>query len=274
MEKTLYLCEKEKMHIIADEKSVLVKEKGLSFRRVPAREIGRVVIIGNVLIESSAITLWTENFVPVTFLSKSGEILAVVMKYWEDKWDKFKYQKIFLNDEWRFFKFKQFADAKRKNYMLSLMIDFDRKRAERYRNYGFKVADYKDFLKRKIRLNEKVVQSVKSLITGLLTEFLQQQIVFLGFDPHCGIINRRVNFGFVKDIMYMMIAERDRQVIMFNFNKEGKDILEIKGRKSVIKSEFIAEIINRFENRRPLIKKAFDSIMDDFFVLIREVNNG
>ncbi|MFN3531862.1 MAG: CRISPR-associated endonuclease Cas1, partial [Candidatus Brocadia sp.] len=68
MDRTLYLNENTTLNVIRDGPSIVVKEGKKSGRRVPARMIQRVIITGNIKLETSLITLFTQNNVPVTFL--------------------------------------------------------------------------------------------------------------------------------------------------------------------------------------------------------------
>jgi CRISPR/Cas system-associated endonuclease Cas1 len=274
MDRTLYLSEKEKMTVITDGQSILVKEKAKADRRVPSRLIERVIIIGNVKLDSSSITLFTERSVPVTFLDNSGRVLATVMKYSENFRDRMAYQYRFVADGSSLSEFREFAFSKRKNLMLYVIRDFNKTLWHIFVRKGFSEKDFRSFISKNIKADERDRNVVSSFISGLLHETALKIIIANEFDPHFGIINRGKNFGFVKDFLFMMDAEKERQLLMFFRNKQGKEILRKTSSGLLIDEEFRLEIINRYENRLSLIKNEIEFIFDDFFKLIREVSYG
>ena len=81
MERTLYLNEKKGLEVLRDGPSVWVKEDGVAGRRIPARLIEHVIIMGNVRLDAGVITLFTENNIPITFMNNKGNEVALTIPF-------------------------------------------------------------------------------------------------------------------------------------------------------------------------------------------------
>lgn len=121
MERTLYLNENTTLNVIRDGPSLVVKEEGMSGRRVPARMVQRVIVTGNIKLETSLITLFTQNNVPVTFLDKKGNQIAVTLPYKQYLPEHYKEQKIFFESDYTTQRFMTFLRAYRQRVQIDVL---------------------------------------------------------------------------------------------------------------------------------------------------------
>ncbi|PIX82923.1 MAG: hypothetical protein COZ33_08140, partial [Nitrospirae bacterium CG_4_10_14_3_um_filter_70_108] len=70
--RTLYLAGREGVAVRREGAAVAITVPGSACQRVPARRVGRVVILGELTLPVSALTLFSERGVPVTFLDRAG----------------------------------------------------------------------------------------------------------------------------------------------------------------------------------------------------------
>jgi CRISPR/Cas system-associated endonuclease Cas1 len=121
MGRTLYLNENKGLTVLRDGPSVWIKEDGKAGRRIPARLVGRVVVIGNLRLEAGVITLFTQNDIPVTFINRRGDELAVAMPYNHHLPRHYEEQKIFLDVDENIERFKGWLYARRKETQINVI---------------------------------------------------------------------------------------------------------------------------------------------------------
>jgi len=77
--RTLYVAGRDGVVIRREGAAVAVTVPGKACQRVPARRVGRVVILGEVTLPVSAMTLFSERGVPVTFLDAQGRTRGILL---------------------------------------------------------------------------------------------------------------------------------------------------------------------------------------------------
>ncbi len=79
MEKTLYLTENQKLRVRSDGPSLWIEQAEHAGQRVPARLIRRMVVVGNIALDTGSLTLLASRGVPIALLNRKGEPLAMVL---------------------------------------------------------------------------------------------------------------------------------------------------------------------------------------------------
>ncbi|NWF52864.1 MAG: CRISPR-associated endonuclease Cas1 [Nitrospirae bacterium] len=278
MERTLYLNENKGLRVFRDGPSVWIREEGKAGRRIPARLVGRVVIIGNIKLEAGVITLFTDNDIPVTFLNYRGDVVAVAMPYNHHLPRHYEEQKKFLETEENIERFRSWIYSKRKETQLSVIKRISKRTAEIFSEKGFKEKDYKKFIDelKPSHLTEEKFKSVYGTVSNLFREMAIGCIVRADLDPHLGVYYRRHNFGFALDICHVLEAEIEIQTIQFL--KIAKDKCQPKAEYIMkdslgwlITKEGMRDIVHRFENRRKELQERVERLLDDVFELMREL---
>lgn len=267
MGKTLYLAEKNGLKILRDGPSLYIIEDGKAGRRVPVNLIDRVVIIGGVDINSLVITLFTDNNIPVTFLNRRGEEIAVALTYNRNISYYYHTQRIFLNSTENVERFKNIIKSWRHRIQLDVIRRLSKRLIINVNETGFTEKDYEKIIDACGIKERHLYHQIHNIISGLFRELIISQVLKVGLDPHIGVLHRRHNFGFVLDIYHMLNPEEDMQAIQFLRNKNIKNL--IKGED--VSSEGIKEIVVRFENRKDWIINKIEQIFDDIFEAMREL---
>lgn len=271
MEKTLYLNEKDGLEVMRDGPSIWVKESGLAGRRIPARLIEHVIIVGNVRLEAGVITLFTENNVPVTFMNRKGGEVAYTIPFNHYYNAHYHDQRKILEREKGIIYYRQWLESERRKIQLKVIKKLSREVASVFIKHGFKEQDYKDFIMRNIQAGEKKKKIVDSIVGNLMREMILKSIVSAGLDPHLGIINRWVNYGLVFDLFYAIEPEADLQAIQFFQSTKDKDYIYMSSTGLKIEREGIKNIVHRFENKKQLVHDFIENMLDGLFETMRYI---
>lgn len=271
MGRTLYLNENKGLTVLRDGPSVWVKEEGRSGRRIPARLVGRVIIIGNLRLESGVITLFTDNDIPVTFMNHRGDVVAVAISYNHQVPRHYEEQKIILETEGNIERFKSWLYANRKELQINVVQRFSKRVAWLFMAKGFREKDYRrivDLLKPSKDEYWKVAYEV---VSNLFREMVIGCIVKADLDPHLGVLHRRHNFSLALDMCHILEPEIEMQCIQFlrTAREKGHMVKEQIGWS--ISRDGIRDIIHRFENRRKQLYDTVEKLIDEIFELMREL---
>ncbi|MBP9561544.1 MAG: CRISPR-associated endonuclease Cas1 [Syntrophorhabdaceae bacterium] len=272
MDRTLYINEKRGLEVTRDGPSIWVREDGLAGKRIPARLIGHVVIVGNVKLDAGVITLFTDNNVPVTFMNKKGDEIALTIPYNHQYNAHYHDQRQILERETSINYYKQWLASERRKIQLKVVKKLSRSVASVFIKHGFKEQDYQDFIIRNIKIGDKKKKNMVANVIGNLTrEMILAGIFSAGFDPHIGIINRRENFGMVMDIFYAIEPEADLQTIQFFQSASDKDYIYMSSTGLAISKDGMRDIAQRFENKKRLVNEFIENILDGLFETIRNI---
>ncbi|MBI5639748.1 MAG: CRISPR-associated endonuclease Cas1 [Nitrospirae bacterium] len=270
MGKTLYLSEGSKaLHVHRDGPSVWITAKERAGQRIPARLISRVVIIGNVLLDAGAVTLFTEQKIPVVFMSRCAEEVAVAMPCNQMFPALHTDQKIFLDNEQRMRKYKDWAEARRVMVERNMLSRLYRQLAGALK-YRMAEKDYQEVLSYLKPSNEEKWEVVKAFVDNLFRCLIIEHIIASELDPHLGVLHRGWKFGLARDIGHILEAERDLQCLQFFKSSVEKPAVDRKYRVCNITDSVIKNIIHRFENRRGEISRMIAETLIEIRDLIRE----
>ncbi len=271
MDRTLYFNEAKGMEVLRDGPSVWVKQEGKAGSRIPARFIGRVVIIGNVRLDAGVITLFADNNIPLIFMNKKGEEAAVTIPFNHRLSQHHEEQKIFLEKEKNIRAFKTWLFSKRRQQQINTLKKLLKAIADKMRQEGFREADYRNVINRYISGKEEQFKAVRPIIKNLIKEMVVESLINADLDPHAGIINRRHNFGFALDISFAIEPEVDLQCIQFLHALSDNTFMIKKVNTLTISNEGMRDIIQRFENKKRLMGETIETLIDDIFRLMREL---
>ncbi len=270
MDRTLYLNEKNSLVVLRDGPSIWVKEFGMAGRRIPARLIGHVIIVGNVRLDAGAITLFTENNIPVTFMNKKGEELALTIQCNHKGNAHYHDQRKILEKEIYINYYRQWLESERRKIQLKVVKKLSRQVASGFVKHGFKEQDYQDFVIRNIAGGDKKKKEVVEKIIGnLMRELILKSVLSAGLDPHIGIIHRRQDFGMVMDIFYSIEPEVDLQTIQFFQSNKDKDYVYMSSTGMTVARDGMKDIVHRFENKKKMVVDFIEHIIDGFFETVR-----
>ncbi|MCF6158474.1 MAG: hypothetical protein E3K32_07850 [wastewater metagenome] len=271
MEKTLYLNENTTLSVIRDGPSIVVKEGEKSGRRVPARMIQRVVIVGNIKLDTSLITLFTQNNIPITFFDRKGSQIAVTLPYKHHLPGQYKTQRIFLESDYNSKRFMTFLRAYRQRVQITVLKRLlKRQIPDSYVTVGLKEEEYQRVMDNVTAPYRKRFHYIRNAISAVFLEMVVSKLIASEFDPHMGVMHRRRDFGLALDVCHVLGPEIDIQSIQFFQGKKGAEHRKNKE----MSSEDVKAIAVRFENRKDAVVNLTEHIIDGMFELIRELRLG
>ncbi len=275
MGRTLYLKETRSngLRVLRDGPSVLIAAREKANRRVPVRLISRVVVMGNVRLDASAITLFAENDIPVVLLNPASEEVAVVIPYNHKLPSHYEEQKIFLSSRENIRYFETWVDAKRTVIQVNVLSRLLRSFAGRLR-YGIGEGNYRELLSRMKPASEEKWTVAMGMVTNLFRGLIIEPLMRADLDPHLGILHRRHNFGLALDVCYIMGAESDAQCLQFFRRAKKNSYMKRRGNAWIITDAGVRDIVQRFENRKSVLENMIDQIIDELFELMREIGSG
>jgi len=269
MERTLYLNENDDIQIRRDGPSIWIKQKGKAGRRIPQNLVDRVVIIGNVKLDTGVITLFTAKGVPVTFLNMAGEELAVTMPYSHYFPDHHEAQRLILSSEKSMKRYMTwFYAAKRRIQIESAMRLVKNKNL--IQEKGLRERDYRNIIKGLVNTKSEGWRITRRTVATILREMIIKSLIDAGLDPHIGIVHSRQNFGLALDISDIMGPEVDMQTLQFIKSSRSKEFWDKKEDGISLKKEGMKDIIHRFENRRKYNHYKIETIVDGLFDVMKE----
>ncbi|NOZ67655.1 MAG: hypothetical protein GXP46_00060 [Deferribacteres bacterium] len=271
MGRTLYISQTNKPVIERDGPSIWVREEGRAGRRIPARLVDRVVVIGNVRLDSGMITLFADNNTPITFLNTRAEETAVVLPYNHRLPDHYREQRALLQSDRTIRHFRRWASARRALFQLNFIRKYVPRLAPRLSVEGFGEGNYQEILRRVRKVKERKWHAVNVIVTALFRNMIMHGLVDSGLDPHPGVIHRRHNFGFALDICYVMGGESDIQTMQFFRSSNPGELIKDEDGQPVVTAVGIRNIVHRFENKRRDTQEKLNSTIDEIFELMREI---
>lgn len=273
MGRTLYLTEVRGLRVLRDGPSVWIKWMDRSGQRVPVRLVSRVIVVGNVKMDSGAITLFTENDIPVVFMNYSGHESAVAIPYNHKLSKHYEEQKTFLETPENAERFRKWAETKRMVIETDVLRRLFRDEAYKFR-YGVGEGNYQELLAGLKPSDEERWLMVTGIVNNLFRGLIVEHLLAADLDPHLGVIHRRHNFGLAFDICYIMGAESDVQSLQFLRCAERGRYFDGTGKSTAVSHAGMKNIIQRFENRRDFLANMIEIVIDELFALLRELRSG
>jgi|WetSurMetagenome_2_1015567.scaffolds.fasta_scaffold32623_3 CRISPR/Cas system-associated endonuclease Cas1 len=274
MDRTLYLTEKHGVEVRRDGPSLWIRERGKSGYRIPARQVGRVVIMGNVRMDAGVISLFTEENIPVAFLSRQGKELAVCMPYNHRLPRHHEEQKRLFGGEDHACLFNQWLLSVRRSNQLDTLRRISTEKAQVYARIGFRERDYEDTIRSLLFDSASQWGAARTAVEGLLHEMIIRALLRADLDPHLGITHRRHNFALALEFSWALDGEIDLQTLRFlnaaRFN--GPSWRSPDG--SIILKDGLKALVERFEKRKSAVHHLIEGMIDDLFRLMRDVGMG
>ena len=271
MGRTLYLNESAgDLYVKRDGPSVWITARETAGRRVPVRLLSRVVVMGNVKLDSGTITLFAEHDIPVVFMDNRAEETAMAIPYNHRLPSHYEEQKVFLETEENTSRYEEWAQAKRTVLQVNVLRKLERSLSGQL-TLGVGEGNYQQVLSRLKPKSEDKWLVITGIVNSLFRGLIMEHVLKADLDPHTGVIHRRHNFGFVLDICYIVGAESDMQAVRFFRASRDDSMMEKRHNGWRTTDPGMRDIVHRFENRRGQLSNLIGTVMDEAFELMREL---
>jgi CRISPR/Cas system-associated endonuclease Cas1 len=257
MDRTLFLSERPGLSVRRDGPSLWIEQPGSAGRRVPVRLIRRVLIAGNVALDTESLTAFAERGVPVTLVGRNGQPVAMVVSCASGLFARRGLQVGMVENPSVQERVSSWLRAWERGRRLALAARLDSATAARWRCTGVRTVDYEQWVQRLGRLRGAVAPQ-RRLFHAAVGTLILDRIAEAGWDPHVGVIHRGEPLGFVKDCAMAFRADADRLW------------LDQGCRTHHAETMLPPDVAECFERHRLRLAKLLDRLLDQYADLVRE----
>jgi|Deesub1362B_J571_1020462.scaffolds.fasta_scaffold01479_7 CRISPR/Cas system-associated endonuclease Cas1 len=267
--KTLYLVEGRGLRIKRDGPSVLVIQKDSAARRVPIKEIGQVVVLGNVELQAGVLTLLGAWGVPVLFASMDGaaQSFALPLK---------------SPPGWKARRQRELASSKEYRDKLLTWLEANRAQAELHvlkRLFGKSLDGLIDTGQRRQLYRQRVknplegrrARQVLSLLRGFLRETVATAVLQSGLDPHVGFLRPSEEHALVHELAYALEPFVELQALRFLRLATSHGLFGPLGR---LCRPGLRHLVHGFENRREFLQGKAEELCLQLCEFLRSPHEG
>lgn len=272
MGKTLYLNENQGLNVMRDGPSVLIQRQDKAKQRVPARLISRMVVIGNVRIDAGTITLFTENDIPVVFVSRNAEKVAVALPYDHRRSIHCNEQAVFLKSEDCRKEFRIWAGMWRMEIQLELIRHFYRRYIRHEITSVMDEKEYQEVIAYLKPADDEKWEVVSGLVGSLFLSLMIEHLLKAGLNPHIGILHEMYHLGLAHDLCHVMGAEIDLQCLKFFKSTIYNPPKGVTYKRHLLTEQCIRSIVHRFEHSRQDLDEMTGNVISDLLELMRKLN--
>ncbi|HSW62256.1 MAG TPA: CRISPR-associated endonuclease Cas1 [Dissulfurispiraceae bacterium] len=256
MNKALYIHQARGLEVRRDGPSLIIREPDKADRRIPARIISNVVVIGNVRMDAGMVALCAEQGVPITFICSRGKAIAVALPYEYRLPRHHPKQRIFMESESNRRKFELWLRANVRRLTMVCVHNLTGRHQEAYSErpeHEPRAVDYAYLVKQLERTWPAQSRIVREVIDQLFQETIMSVLLANGLDPHVGIIHRYRNLGLVEDLRVFFRPEADYQAVCFFQEVENHEWFDLDDDGYQLRRNGLFAIVERFESRRESI---------------------
>ncbi len=257
MDRTLFLNERPGLSVRRDGPSLWIDQPGSAGRRVPVRLIRRVLIAGNVSLDTESLTVFAERGVPVTLIGRHGQPVAMVVSCASGLFARRGLQIGMIENPSVQEGVSSWLRAWERGRRLALATDLDAVIAAQWRRHGVRTLEYEQWVQRLGRLRGAALRQ-RRLFHAAVGTLILDRVAEAGWDPHVGVIHHGEPLGFVKDCAMAIRADADRLWL-----EQGR----LTDRTGVALSLDVAE---RFERHRSRLVRLLSRLLDQYGELLQE----
>lgn len=257
MERTLFLNERTGMRVRRDGPSLWIERPGSAGSRVPVRLIRRVLISGNVALDTESLTAFARRGVPITFVSRDGEPLAMMVGCAGGLFARRGLQAGALENPLLRERISAWLRAWERGRRLALATRLDPVTALQWRRQGVRPADYESWIHRQGRLRGASLRR-RGVFHAAAGTVALDRITDAGWDPHLGVAHRGEPLGFVKDCATAIRADADRVWLESGSLADGTS------------SALSMDVAAFFERQRPRLSRLLTRLLEQYADLLRE----
>lgn len=267
MKRTLYLCEAKGLTVKIDGPSLWIEQKGRAGKRVPMQMIDRVIIVGNLRLDTAVLSHLSAENVPVTIFTKNGKTISMLVGY-DDSFPRYYHrQKVFYMSPLNEDRFRNITRHWRRKTQVSALKRFSRDLYEEFIENKLKDSAFDRIIEFETLFYRDRYRMVYKIVHGMFCQLILGVVSTAGLDPACGVIHRRHPHALVHDIAYMLEAEIHIQALQFfRASSEETRITSIG-----VTTEGMRDIAQRFENRKRAIWVIINMIIDNIIEAIKEL---
>ncbi|GAQ95557.1 CRISPR/Cas system-associated endonuclease Cas1 [Thermodesulfovibrio aggregans] len=261
--RTLYLIERGNgTSVRRDGPSLLIERRNCAPVRIPVNLVDKVVIYGNVELDSFSLTLFSAYRVPVLIIGRHDGV-SIVLPYNNDAKTNSKIQKLMLASP-------KIVNSY-KDWVLKTRGENQRKILNKlFPNMSITIEGEENYEKMigRIKPSDFLWSLIKEIMANLLIITILSRLLNAKLDPHLGILNQNCNYGLVFDIYF--IHEPIAEYLAFQFFYADSFNIDF-AKNPEINGEQLQRIIELFEKKKEEIEYQLNKTIAEIFHLMRQI---
>lgn len=268
-----YLNSENTIYITAEGPQLVIIGPQNKIRKIPAKLMNVIYARGKSVIDSSALCLLTRSNIPLIISGARGIEEGILLPYNHKIHKYYREQRIILQSRHNLNRYLTWLERQKRMQQIAVMDKFSHIGLDRDIGEGNYQIWLKNFLvKIKLDNNIKIWNYVRLQVRYLFRGLLVEALLRAKLDIHLGGYHRRVNFGLVLDLNYVLNPRIDEQTILFFCQKDWPDYFIKQSNNQIrLTDEGFKNIVHRFENKKMHICDILESIIDDYIYLVREL---
>lgn len=271
LDRTLYITEAKGLVVKRDGPSIWIKERDSAGRRIPVRLINMVVVIGSITFDTGIVALLSENDIPIMFMNVRGEEVAVASPARMKTLEYVDLQAYLMEKRASVTDYVAWSHSKRRK--ISYLV----RGLHAERNDGPFARAWSDRaeMERAIayarREHPLVFHSASRIIESLAREMTISILERAHLNPHTGIMHRNAEFGFARDICFMIEPEIEVQAAGFAFSARQEHFTVNGGRSCVLSQAGMRKLVEIFEDSKTVLARYVEDVLSSYLRFVRRL---
>ena len=268
--RTLYLAGREGVAVRREGAAVAITVPGSACQRVPARRVGRVVILGELTLPVSALTLFSERGVPVTFLDRAGRTRGILLhpNPPEDPRGSGWFRSL-RADEVSRNQVRRLYAAHRRRLQLGALAAIQSPMREWARERGLRDQDYQQWLLATTREGtpREAVRVVRRTLSSFLLNWCGRALVAARIDQRMGLVEPCRPLGLAEEVASTLYPIVDPVWVGLFRKQDAVRHFQLEGLEWALAPRQARWLIAPYEAQGPRLTAAFDGLLRDLLSL-------
>jgi len=275
--RALYLAGREGISVRREGASIAVTVPGRASQRVPARRVGRVVILGELTLPVSALTLFSERGVPVTFLDGRGRTRGILLHPNPPEDPRAQgWLRSLRADEVSRRQVRRLYTAHRRRLQLGALAAIQSPMRDYARGRGLRDQDYQRWLLAAVREGtpREAVRVVRRTLVSLLRTWCGRALTAARIDQRMGLADPYRPFGLAEELTSTLYPILDPVWVRLFRRQDAVRHFRLEGLEWALAPRQARWLIAPYEGQGPRLTAAFDALLRDLLSLPWEVPYG
>ncbi len=271
MKKSLYLTGAKDLKIKRDGPSLWVTTERGS-RRVPVNLVERVVVVGEVNIPSSVVTLFASHNIPVLFIEPTRKETALCLSTKPSAPAYADRQCIFNASDDNRHKYRSLLESFRSMTVMGVLRRLFNNNTSAIEEHLGAVKNFSRYKRLFLGLSgdrKHVFTVARTLLKAILLEDIVIALRRAGFDPQQGVLHQGKRLGLAHDLLFVFEPEVSLIALRFVRSANYEEFVL----KERILSEGLRDLVCRYENRACYIRQRTKTLLGKLVRLLQELEH-
>ncbi len=264
LDRTLYLTEKKGLIVKRDGPSLWIREDGSAGRRIPARFVNMVVVIGSIMLDTGVVALLSENNISIMFMNVKCEEVAITAPSQAKQLEFVNVQELLLERKTAICSYTAWSHSKRRKISFLVRSFYAERKEGLFARAWRDVPEMERTITYARSEHPVVFKAAQGIIEGLAREMTISMLEKVRLNPHAGIIHRHSGFGFARDIGFMIEPETEVQATAFAFSARQEHFTVNTERSCVPSRTGTRKIVETFEENKAGLGRYIEDILSSY----------